>query len=201
MVTPVTREPTATPALTVVSPAEVDAVPPILKFVASENANRPFGDGYDADARPTLVDSVCPSKVSFNCAIWLSLQLNSKSVHLQPTYVKGWTVVPEICGRPTWIVEYSPALLPYVWICFHAVVAEIWVGVVTDEPRACFHQKPMLLPTAVPADPSTCSIVRSPFTSNCDWTVRLPRLNACPAFSPIPSRKVGLNWKFSDRNS
>src|ERR1017187_5087876 len=79
MVMPVTREVTAEPAATVVSPADVDAGPPILKFFASAKENRAFGVGYDAAASPVAVSSVCPSQVTFSCAIWLSLHENSQS--------------------------------------------------------------------------------------------------------------------------
>src|SRR5215469_1996460 len=84
IVTPLTRDPSAEPPATVVSPAAVDAVPPIVMIDASENANKPFGVGYDAAARPVDVSSVCPSTVTFSCAIWLSLQENSQSVTLTP---------------------------------------------------------------------------------------------------------------------
>src|SRR5262249_44866113 len=84
MVKLLTREVTATPDATDVSPPEVVAVPPRVKTDASENVNRPLGVGYDAAARATEVDSVCPSQVTFSCAIVLSLQVNSHSVTLTP---------------------------------------------------------------------------------------------------------------------
>src|ERR1017187_3164864 len=163
MVMPVTRDATATPDAIVVSPAEVLATPPILKFFASENANRAFGVGYDAAASPVDVSSVCPSQVTFSWAIWLSLQENSQSVIFTPWYVNGCTVTPEICGRPTCVVSENPALLPLVCICLYAVPSTT-TGVVTVEPRACFHHKHMLCAGAAAGDWYVCSLVGSPLT-------------------------------------
>ena len=77
-----TREPGGAPAATVVSPADVDAVTPMVITDAFAKENKPLGVGYDAAARPVEVSSVCPSKVSFSWAIWLSLHENSQSVTL-----------------------------------------------------------------------------------------------------------------------
>src|SRR5215469_8973463 len=84
MSTPDTSDASDVPPEMVVSPPEVDAVPPIVITDAFAKENRPFGVGYDAAARPTAVDSLRPSQVTFSCAIWLSLQLNSQSVTLTP---------------------------------------------------------------------------------------------------------------------
>src|SRR5258708_31363937 len=88
------------------------------------------------------VSSVRPSNVSFSCAIWLSLTEKSHCETLTPVYVRGCTVTPDICGRPTWTVRNCPALLPLVWICWNAVPTTT-VGVVNAEPRAYFHQNPI----------------------------------------------------------
>ena len=82
--TPLTSDPSVVPPAIVVSPAAVDAVPPIVMIEAFENANRPFGVGYDAAARPVEVPSSRPSKLTFSWAIWLSLQENSQSVIFTP---------------------------------------------------------------------------------------------------------------------
>ena len=87
-----------------------------------------------------------------------------------------------------------------MWFCLYAVPSTS-VGVVTDEPRACFHQNPIESATALDADPIVCSITMSPLTSNRDCTVRADRLYACPAFSPIPSSQFGVKVSVSDRNS
>ncbi len=112
----------------------------------------------------------------------------------------GCTVTPEICGRPTWQVMNCPALDPFTWTCWYAV-PNTSVGVTRVDPSAHFHQNPIESATAFAASPDVCSIVRSPLTSNCETTVRVARLYACPAFSPAPSRNAGLKTKFSDRNS
>src|SRR5260370_42611044 len=60
-----TAEVTATPDATVVSPADVVAVPPVLKFVASAKENKPVGVGDDAAARPIAVDPLRASILTF----------------------------------------------------------------------------------------------------------------------------------------
>ena len=200
IVMPLTREAIDTPDATVVSPPDVDAVPPSVRTLQSENVNSPLGVGYDAAARPVEVSSVCPSHVSFSVAIVLSLQSNSHWLTFTPVYVNGCTVGPLICGRPTCSVMKNPALEPFVWFCLYAV-PRTTVGVTTAEPRACFHQNPIESATVFAADPIVCSIVISPLTSDRDCTVRALRLYACPAFRPIPSSQPGLNTNFSDRNS
>src|SRR5258708_9771831 len=138
--------------------------------------------------------------MTFSWAIWLSLQENSQPVIFTPVSVKGWTVVDRIWGRPIWQVMYCPALVPLVCTCLYAV-PRTSVGVVSVDPRAYLIQNPIESATAFAASPDVNSMVRSPATSNRDCTVREPRLNACPDFSPWPSSQFGLNVNDSERSS
>src|SRR5215469_13171030 len=133
IVIPVTRDCTATPAAIDVSPDVVVAVPPRVKMLALAKENRPLGVGYDAAASagaPPPVCSVCALHVTFSWAIWLSLHENSQPMIFTPVNVCGCTVIPEICGRPTWMVWNRPAFDPLVWSCLYAVPSTK-VGVVT----------------------------------------------------------------------
>src|SRR5258708_33532094 len=89
IVIPFTSDARGVPPATVVSPADVVAVPPRVITDALAKENRPFGVGYDAAARPVEVSSVRPSQVTFSWAIWLSLHENSASVIFTPVYVNG----------------------------------------------------------------------------------------------------------------
>src|SRR5258708_15864645 len=61
-----TSDPIALAPATLVSPAAVDAVPPMVNVVALAKLNRPVGVGEDAAPRPVDARSVRPSHVSFS---------------------------------------------------------------------------------------------------------------------------------------